>query len=279
MGMPGNDPHSIDPSLQGQGQGQLEGQLQGELQGQGQLQGQGELQGQGQSQTESTTSLNGNGNLNLDGNGNANLNGNENSNCDNASSSATSAADNCSTTCDNVNVNVNVAVNDTVGPPTETGVLNMDNLSLCNTDGSFVVMPDLGTQTLNGSGNIFHLDQVNDLVSNGAVSGLTDGLSADVSGGGNGGMASLGDAWHLPSELGGNGAGSSFSFSQSASSTGGTATLGDAGTAGAVGGTTTQEAFTQHVILGSNIQYNSLPINIVGGDSITAGHDVTHTGT
>jgi hypothetical protein len=278
------DNHYSDPSLQGQGQ--LEGQLQGELQGQGQLQGQGELQGQGQgqAQTESTTSLNGNGNgngnLNLDGNGNgnANLNGNENSNCDNASSSATSAADNCSTTCDNVNVNVNVAVADTVGPPTETSVLNMDGLSLCNTDGSFVVMPDLGTQTLNGSGNIFHLDQVNDLVSNGTVSCLTDGLSADVSGGGSGGTAALGDTWHLPSELGGNGAGSSFSFSQSASATGGTATLGDAGTAGAVGGAVTQEAFTQHVILGSNIQYNSMPINIVGGDSITAGHDVSHTG-
>ena len=284
-----------DPSLQGQGQGQLEGQLQGELQGQGQ----GELQGQGQACFKARARAsckarararpraprvlngngNGNGNLNLDGNGNgnANLNGNENSNCnsDSASSCATSAAQNASTTCDNVNVNVNVAVADTVGPPSETGVLNMDGLSLCNSDGSFVVMPDLGTQTLYGGGNIFHLDQVNDLVSNGNVSGLTDGLSATTSGDGNGGMAALGDTWHLPSELGGNGNGSSFSFSQTGSATGGTANLGDAGNAGTTGGAVTQEAFTQHVILGSNIQYNSLPISIVGHDFITAGHDAT----
>ena len=192
--------------------------------------------------------------------------------------SASSSAQSAANVCDNVNVNVNVDVAATLGPPSETGVLNMDNLQLYNGDGSFVVMPDLGTQTLNGGGNIFHLDQVNDLVSNGTVSGLTDGLSVGSMSGGDGGMAASGDTWHLPSELGGNGGGSSFSFSQTGSSTGGTATLGDAGTAGTVGGAVTQEAFTQHVILGSNIQYNSLPISIVGHDSITAGHDVTHSG-
>lgn len=274
MGTSGYDPHSIDPSLQGQGQGQL----QGELQGQGQLQGQGELQGQGQAQTESTTSLNGNGNgnLNLDGNANGNLNGNENSNCDNAASSATSAADNCSTTCDNVDVKVDVAVCDTVGPPSETGVLNMDGLSLCNSDGSFVVMPDLGSQTLTGNGNIFHLDQVNDLVNNGTVSDLSDGLSVgSIGGSSDGGYPLVSDFSHLPSE-GGSASGSSFSFSQTGSATGGTSTLGDGGTAGTIGGAVTQEAFTQHVILGSNIQYNSLPITIVGHDSITAGHDASH---
>ncbi len=47
----------------------------------------------------------------------------------------------------------------------------MHGLDLGGNNGIFFQMPDFGTQTLNGDGNIFHLDQVNNLVNNGTLSG------------------------------------------------------------------------------------------------------------
>jgi len=243
--------------------------------------------------------LNGNGNLNLDGNGNGNgnLNDNSNTNANQTCSTAGSDAQSCSSSsanaaanvCDNVNVNVNVNVTDTVGPPNESSVLDMGSTTFNISPGSTMLfMPDLGTQTLGGNGNIFHLDQVNDLASNGSVSGFSDGLSSGTgygggATGGDGGLAAgTYDPHCLPSELGGNGgyaaggAGGAFDFSQSVTNGDTYATTAGADAAvGATGSTITQEAFTQHIILGSNIQYNSMPISITGGDSLS-GTDVHH---
>lgn len=272
-----------DPSLQGQGQGQLEGQLQGELQGQGQ----GELQGQGQGQEQSSDNWNGNGNGNLNLNADGALAGA--GALSGSSSEADSSSHTAANVCDNVNVDVQVAVSDCVTPPSETGVLNMDGLHVCNTDGIFITIPDLGTQTLNGDGSIFHLDQVNDLVNNGSVCGLSDGITIGdtTANGGFGSIASDGynDAPGFAGTNPGNGGSSSFSFSQSANSNGGSATdtAYSAGVNAAVNGAAstaagiTQEAFTQHVILGSNIQYNSLPITVVGGDSVSGVNGDVHT--
>ena len=174
-----------------------------------------------------------------------------------------------------------------LGPPSETGVLNMDHFSVSNDGGSFIIMPDLSSPNLNGSGNIFHLDQVNDLVNNGTVSDISNGIVSAMSGdGGDGGFGGLSD-WHDPGSAGGGGGSPSFSFSQWATTAGGTATdtNSSTGTSAAVTGaastaaSVTQEAFTQHIVLGSNIQYNSMPITVVGGDSISGINGDVHTHT
>jgi hypothetical protein len=78
-----------------------------------------------------------------------------------------------------------------------------------------------------------------------------------------------------------------FNFTQTLSGNGGEAhTNGDmSGHAvnGAVSSANalTAEAFTQHITMGANIQYNSMPISVVGGDSMSDVHDgvSTHHGT
>lgn len=268
-----------------QGQAELQGQLQGqgELQGQLQGQGQGQDQGQGQEQSQSSSNeannyagnevesysgnlsengnLNGNANGNL--NGNANLNYSENGVDNDVNNTVDNAVTNDVTTT--VSTTVDVSVSGDFGPPTETSVLHMDDLGFGSLDGNFINLPDLSIQTLTGDGNIFNLDQVNSLVDTDVLNGASVGL--DVSAGGGGGLLDF-----LSSDPGG----PSFSFSQNATANGGNATnttdIGDHGTANGTAngsGTLTQEAFTQHIVMGANIQYNTMPISVVGGDSMS----------
>ncbi len=263
-----------------QGQAELQGQAQGQAELQGQAQGQAELQAQAQGQEQYSSNqannyagnsveshsgnLNANGNLNGNLNGNANLNYSENglSNC------VENGVNNQVTTA--VNTHVNVSVSGEFSPPSETAVLHMDDLSIGDLGGSFIVMPDFSIQTLTGDGNIFNLDQVNSLVDGDTLSDASVSLS--IGGGGrDGGLVPL-------SLVPGDSDGPSFSFSQTATATGGSATnTSEIGTDGTATGTAnaatslTQEAFTQHIVMGANIQYNTMPINVVGGDSITDG--------
>jgi hypothetical protein len=266
-----------------QGQAEAQGQLQGQAELQGQAQGQAELQGQAQGQGQEQYSSNeannyaGNsveshsGNLNANGNLNGNLNGNANLNYseNGVSNTVENGVNNQVNTA--VNTHVNVSVSGEFDPPSETSVLHMDNLNLGELNGSFIVIPDFSTQTLTGDGNIFNLDQVNSLVDGDTVNGASVSLSIGGGGGWGGGLDSFVTDPATPG-------GPSFSFSQTATATGGTATntseVGTDGTAtGAADGATslTQEAFTQHIVMGANIQYNTMPINVVGGDSITDG--------
>ncbi len=282
-----NDPAAVLAQLEAQGQLQGQAELQGQLQGQAELQAQGELQGQAQgeaqgqdqdqeqSQTATNSAVNeleshsGNGNLN--GNANGNLNGNANLAENELESGVRSHVHNeveNSTTTD-VTTTVDVSVSGEFGPP--NAALNMDHFEVHELDGSMLVMPDFSTQTLNGDGNIFNLDQVNSLVDADRIDGASVSLSIGGSGetydairhsdGGHGGPAD-------PS--------SSFSFSQTADARGGTATnTSYNGDHGAVSGAAnaanslSQEAFTQHITMGANIQYNSMPITVVGGDSLS----------
>lgn len=272
---------------QGQAQGQLEAQgqlqgqaeLQGQAQGQAELQAQGQGQGQGQEQSSSNEANNyaGNtvesysGNANLNGNANGNLNGNANLNYseNGVENGVNNQVNNAVNTA--VTTTVDVSVSGEFDPPSETGVIHMDNLNLGDFDGSFLVMPDFSTQTLNGNGNIFNLDQVNSMVDADVLNGASVSLNIGGSGGGGGEYGIMTDEPGAPS-------GPSFSFSQNATATGGSATnassVGADGTAtGAADGATSlaQEAFTQHIVMGANIQYNTMPISVVGGDSITDG--------
>lgn len=157
---------------------------------------------------------------------------------------------NTSSLDNNVSSSITLAVTTPTSTPSQIGNLNLDNLSVQNQGGSFLLMPDMGNQTLDGNGNVFHLDQVNSLISNGDVSHLSVGL--DV------GSMSGTTATDLLSPDGADGSHGAGSFSQTAQVTG-------AGAAAPF----TQEAFTQHVSLGSNLQYNNLPMTVVGGDSYT----------
>jgi len=235
-----NNGNAMAALFASQAQGQLQAEAQG--QGQGQLQAaiQDQDQGQGQSQGQSQHSYN--------ESDNGNLNGNINDNINTVDTTVTSA------------VNVTVGVNGEWAAPSEMGTIHLDNLNIDHLDGSFFVMPDFSAQTLNGDGNIFNLDQVNSLVDNDYLSSPSVSL-------GLGGLESYcGPEGTLPT----------FNFTQNATGTGGDAAInnslgGDHGTSGAVSSANavTAEAFTQHITQGANIQYNSMPVSVVGGDSFS----------
>lgn len=303
------DPSQLQGQAQGQlnGQGQLQGQLNAQAQGQGQLglqaQGQGQGQGQGQSQSQneaqtaaqavaqSVDSSNANGNLNGNGNGNfngnldanGNLNGNANGNLNesanhvdnslsNTDSNVNSTTDSVTNSVDNtVNtaVNVSVAVDVAATQPLTDASINVSHL-----DGILFQMPETVSQYVNGDGNnsIFDLNQVNNLVSNGHLDSASVSFSVDS--GGLLGASLMGDG-HDPAGI------PTSIFSQVATATGGQASSDNASvtthdsSAAVTAGTSdasapiTQDAFTQSIVMGANIQFNSATFNVVGHDSIT----------
>ncbi|MBS0524423.1 MAG: hypothetical protein JSS04_12420, partial [Proteobacteria bacterium] len=254
--------------LQGQGQAQLG--LQGQGQGQGQAQGQSEAQTAAQAVAQYASDANANGNLNGNGNGNGNLNlngngnGNENvnANCDTNSLSnhldnavsntdlnnVANHVDNCVTTAVNVDVSIDLSGLD-LKPQIDNSVSGDFN------HGIQFSMPDWVNQAQNGCGGnaMFNLDQVNNLVANNGLE------SASVNFGG----GQLGDG---------------SVFSQIATAEGGcAATIGAAVAHDSSPGTVsasadapiTQDAFTQSIVMGANIQFNSANFNVVGHDSVT----------
>jgi len=269
----GHPQKKFDPTQdQSQAQANLQGQLQGQANLQGQLQGQGQGQGQGQSETQTAAQSlnsnsdnwngNGNANGNLNGNGNFNANDNKNSNDNKIDNGVDNKLNNgvdnkVENTVDNkvettVDTHVNVDVNLDISGHTPTAPV-IDLHDLTTTDS--LVMPEVVNQTLNGGGNMFHLDQVNNLVNNDTVTDPTVTF---------------------------NGGGSSYDnpagFSMDAKVFGGDSKISDAtngGVAGAGSGVIshadaalTQDAFTQTITTGANIQFNSNTMQV-------AGHDLT----
>jgi hypothetical protein len=234
---------------QGQGQSQSEAQAQAQLQAS--LNANGNLNGNG----NYNESENANGNGNLNGNGNGNLNGNFNIN------------DNTSTTT----VHVDVGVTADMGPPSmdnyDHDVIDMD--AFCATDA--IIIPQVVNQDI-CEGNAFNVNQANNLndsdsITHASVSSGAIGASAWGSG-----YESCNpcDDSALPSEATG--------FSMSAEATGGSATVGDIcgidadaarfdglGAASA-DASVNQEAFTQTISQGANTQFNSMDLNVAGGD-------------
>ena len=153
-------------------QKQLQAQLQGQAELQAQAQGQGQGQGQSQSQHQDSSNCNLNGNVNCDSNSNDNSNCNYNANVNYSSTS----------------VCVDVKVSDQICESPQQAAIDMSCLKIdmpCN-EGIVNLMPENIYQTINGTGEgannmVFNLDQVNNLVSNGYVSGVSNGDCATVS--------------------------------------------------------------------------------------------------
>lgn len=236
---PDDNHHDDKDDLQKQLQAQLQGQA--EFQAQGQAQGQGEHQSQSQHQDSS--------NCNVNGNLNCNANANESANCN------INANYNSSTTT----VCVDVKVSDQIESSPQQAAIDMSNLQINMSDNQGIanLMPENIYQTIDGSGEgannvVFNLDQVNNLVSNGSVSGVSNGDGATVSelhGGDTIGIGSHGNGWDgkVGSE---NGTGAAF-----------TQSLDSAGSVDAIG---------QSIVLGANVQLNNL--TFTGHDSVVADH-------
>jgi hypothetical protein len=223
---------------------EAQAQAQGELQAQAQGQGQGE--GQSQCQTQSSDNCNVNGNLNCDTNANDNANCNVNANYNTSST----------TVC------VDVKVSDQVCESPQQAAIDMSHLDICapGNQGIINLMPENIYQTIDGGGTgannvTFNLDQVNNLVSNGQVSCVSNGLGATVdnlSGGNTVGIGNHNGDWD--GSVGShNGDGASFSQSLDH--------------AGAV------DAISQSIVLGANVQLNNL--TFTGHDSVVADHGST----
>jgi hypothetical protein len=269
MTHPSNPPPPPAPS-QDQDQAQLQGQaeLQAQLQGQGQGQGQGQSQGQSQyagqyaGQAVETDVWNANGNLNGNANGNLNANGNVNYN------DVHNEIDNHVNTCVDVNVKVNVDAEPS--EPAPAGPIDPDAIDIDNISGisNSIIMPDVVWQSVT-TGNVFNLDQVNNLTDNDTLSGASVSYSA-------GGLADA--CCYDPCGSDPNSVGD---FTMQASAWGGTASTsinditGDDGDFSGAGAATAaasinQEAFTQSIVQGANIQFNSVDVTMVAGDAYDA---------
>jgi hypothetical protein len=245
MPQPNNHPDDKDKSnLQAQLEAQA--QAQGELQAQAQGQGQGEHQSQSQHQSSENCNTNGNINCNSDSNDNSNCNFNANVNYNSTS------------------VCVDVKVDAQVSDAQQASAIDMSHLDICapNNEGIINLMPENIYQTISGDGAgannvVFNLDQVNNLVSNGEASNISNGSWASVSNLSGGDSVGIGNAGHGSDFTGqvGNATGDGNAFTQSLDH------------AGAV------DALSQSIVLGANVQLNNLTFS--GHDSVVADHGST----
>jgi len=152
-----------------------------------------------------------------------------------------------------------VSVADQTALCSQPSAIDMSNLSIEMPDNQGIanLMPSNVYQTIDGTGDnannvTFNLDQVNNLVSNGQASDITNGDNASINGltgGDTVGIGNHGGGWD--GDVGsGNGQGDAFSQTLTNS--------------GAV------DALTQSIVLGSNTQLNNL--TFTGHDSVVADH-------
>ena len=236
-----------DPD-QDQDQDQKQSNLQGQLQGQGQ----GQAQGQAQLAVQSLDSKSENDNDN--DNDNKNENRNENSIDNKVDNKLANNVDNDvdnkienkveNTVDTKVNVDVDVDIDlDLKADGLSSPVIDLSCLS--DVKGS-IIMPDVVDQKLDGNGNQFNIDQVNNLVDN-------DWNHSSVDYDGKGGE-----------------------FRMDAKAEGGDLKL-DARIEDVIGNSASgvtasadaaisQEAFNQTITQGANIQFNSITMSVAGND-------------
>jgi len=249
-----------DPN-QEQDQEQDQDQKQANLQAQLQGQGQGQLQGQGQAQLAVQSLESSSENENDNDNDNKNSNENENKIENEVDNKLANSVDNdvdnkienkVENTIDNkVNVDVDVDIDiDLSAEGLSSPVIDLSCLS--DVEGS-IIMPDVVNQKLDGNGNQFNIDQVNNLVDNDKLyepSVSFDGGDFEMNA-----KAEGGDVGDLDSEIG-NIVGNSAS-----------------GVTASADAALTQDAFNQTITQGANIQFNSITMN-VAGDDFTDSHDL-----
>ncbi|MFB9267237.1 hypothetical protein ACFFWD_29440 [Bradyrhizobium erythrophlei] len=235
---------------QKQAQANLQAQLQGQLQGQGQ--GQGQAQGQIAVQSLESNSDNDNKNGNWNGNWNDNKSSNENKNenenkVDNKlKNDVDNKVDNKIENVVDNKVNVDIKVDlDLKATGLSSPVIDLHDLH--NVAGS-VVIPEAVYQTINGGGNAFDINQINNLINDNKV----DHPSVSFSSGG--------DDFKMDAKAHG---GDMQVDSHMGNVTAGTTANGLAAHADTV---LTQNAFDQTITQGANIQFNSLTMNVAGHD-------------
>lgn len=239
---------------QDQDQKQRQAELQAQLQGQ--LQGQAQGQAQGQFALQSSYNENDNDNDNENKNENSNENKVENDVDNKLDNSVDNEVKNevenkVENHIENVvetKVDVEVKVDldlDSFTQPSDNDVIDIDWIK--DIDGS-VVMPDVVNQALTGDGNQFNIDQVNNIVDKDFLWDPDVKFTGDgelkMDGELDGGESKIED---VKAEIGEDG------------SIGDTATA----TSDAIG---TYEAFTQNIVMGANIQFNSIEMTVAGND-------------
>ena len=261
------DPDQDQDQDQDQKQDQRQAELQAQLQGQLQGQAQGQAQGQYQFALSENKNENENDNDNENKNESSNENKNENSNENKIDNKVESSVDN---KVDNdvenkvenhvenkvetaVDVDVKVDLDLDGWEPTDDDVIDIDWID--DTTGS-VIMPDVVEQKLEGGGNQFNIDQVNNLVDNDSLTATfnnTGSVTFDSSHS-DGGDAKIDDI--------------------RASVDGGRSSMGDVGTASA-DVSAASEAFHTSITLGANIQFNSIEMSVAGNNLSTGDGDET----
>jgi hypothetical protein len=190
-------------------------------------------------------------------NSNTNVNHNTNDLDNKIDNHVHSSVDNCVDT--HVNVDVSVSVDDC---GLSSPVIDLSNLNMGSSFGS-LIMPDVVNQNLTDHSNAFNVDQVNNLVDNDSLSGA----SVTYNGGGGGGELAC-DPWHQDS-------GSSGGFNMDAKIHSGDSSIEGSsnGATSSADATLNQDAFTQTITQGANIQFNSMSIQ-AAGDHIQDDHSL-----
>lgn len=145
----------------------------------------------------------------------------------------------------------------------DTAVIDASSLSVDCLDGLQFLNADVVNQDVSGSGNdnAFHIDQINNLVDNDYVSCPDVSFSGGL--GGSGGLLSAGADGAL-FQL------TATATSAAATSSGNYASVGDDGSVTGAGDATssasaTADAFSQTIVMGANVQFNSMDLNLHGG--------------
>lgn len=143
-------------------------------------------------------------------------------------------------------------------------IIDASSLSVDCLQGLQFLNADVVNQDVSGSGNdnAFHVDQINNLVDNDYVS------CPDVSFcGGNGGD---GYGYYYPGGDAGTFTLTATATSAAATSSGNFASVGDDGSVSGAGNATSSasavaDAFSQTIVMGANVQFNSMDLNVHGG--------------
>jgi hypothetical protein len=258
----GKPQKKYDPkNNQDQDQDQKQDQLQAQANLQAQLQGQGQGQGQLQFAVQSLDSKSENENDNDNKNDNKNSNENELDNkLDNkVDNDVDNKIDNnidnkIENTVDNkVNVDVNVDLDlDLKADGLSSPVIDLHHFTATDS----IVMPDVVNQTLNGGGNQFNIDQVNNLADQDVNTS-----SATYNGGG----SYPGSGFDMDAKI--EGGESKIDGAHMGDAVG--AAAGIHSSADAI---LNQSAFDQNITQGANIQFNSITMEVAGHD-LTDSHD------
>jgi hypothetical protein len=144
-----------------------------------------------------------------------------------------------------VNTEVNVDVDVSVDLDLQTGRLTpvIDISELSDVESS-IIMPDVVYQTLNGDGNQFNIDQVNNLVDNDTNDSSLSFCGGDV-------------------DMDAKAEGGSVDIDSEIGNIAGNAANGVAAHADAA---LTQSAFNETITQGANIQFNQITMNVAGDD-------------